>query len=176
METNQKKVLTVPIRLATILILYSMLFQFMHWPYGIDLMLYSSIVLAVFYTIRFLYKHNKSHLDYVKLAIVVTWFLRVFIGTFISPRYSFVFDVILIGLGIWWFTEEGVNFYTHRKFRFGNTFKLIYYMLFALSFLICVVGMLVRIMHWPYGALIFTSGVMLISIFLLLDLFLIKRK
>lgn len=153
-----------------------MLFQYMHWPYGMDLMLYGSMGLLVLYTIRFFFKRNKSSLDYVKLAIVVIWFFRIFVSTFVGPTYSYIFDIVLIGLSLWWFTDEGVNFYNDRKFRFSNSVKLIYYILFALSFVICAFGMLLRILHWPYGALVFTSGVLLISLFLILDLLFIKRK
>ncbi len=74
-------------------------------------MLYGSIgIINVIYDSVFV-KCNKSSLDYVKLTIVVIWFFRIFLNTFFSPAYSCIFDIILIGLSLWWFSDEGVNFY-----------------------------------------------------------------
>ncbi len=175
MEATQKKALTVPIRLVTILLLYSLLFQYMQWPYGLDLMLIGSLLLAFMYGIRFALKRKKLNLDYVKLSIVAVWTLRIVTLVFIGSTFINVFNVVLIGLGIWWFFEEGIDFYSNRKLKLNGTLKVIYYILIALSVLMCVVGILLRILHWPYGALIFTLGVLSVSLFMIIDLFVVKR-
>lgn len=147
----------------------------MQWPYGLDLMLIGSLLLAFMYGIRFALKRKKLNLDYIKLSIVAVWTLRIVTLVFIGSKFISVFNVLLIGLGIWWFFEEGIDFYSNRKLKLNGTLKVIYYILIALSVLMCVVGILLRILHWPYGALIFTLGVLSVSLFMIIDLFVVKR-
>ena len=73
MEKQATKILTLPLRVALVILLYGALFKVMHWPYANILMLIGGVSIGLLYTIRFLNKEDKSKLDYVKIAIVLIW-------------------------------------------------------------------------------------------------------
>ena len=64
------KILTFPLRLALIILIFGALFKIMHWPYANMLMLIGGVSIGLLYTIRFYFNTKKSKLDYVKLDMI----------------------------------------------------------------------------------------------------------
>lgn len=177
METaTPKKILTFPIRIALIIMLYGLLFIKMSWPYGHMLLFIGTVILTVLYLIRFLNKRTKARVDYVKLSIVLIWFFGLFGTVFNWFHITDIIEIILIILTIWWLIEEGFSYFINRKLVNNSVLRGSYYVLaFASIGSICV-GYIFKIQHWPFGNLMFTLGVLLLSILILLDHFVIKRK
>ncbi|WP_175455536.1 GldL-related protein [Winogradskyella thalassocola] len=46
----------------------------------------------------------------------------------------------------------------------------------GLTIFTLVFGILFKIQHWPYGALLFTIGVLLLSLLLIFDYFIVDRR
>ncbi|WP_204344507.1 GldL-related protein [Psychroserpens algicola] len=176
MNKPASKILTLPLRLAVIILIYGALFKVMHWPYANPLMGFGSISILLLYLIRFFYKKEKVILDYVKLVIVLLWVFKYIIGVFHIMSLPYIFEILLLVLCIWWLIEEGLDFISNRKLKGHLFLKSLYYLFFGLTTCLLVVGIIFKIQHWPYGNIMFTLGVLLLSGLLLLDYFIVKRS
>lgn len=172
----QNKILTFPLRLSVITLNFGALFKIMHWPYGIQLMLIGGVSIGILYTIRVIKKVNKSKLDYVKLSLILIWVFSYLIKAFHLFIIPYVFEILLVILFIYWFFVEGIDYFKNRKFRKNAFLKALYFLLIAMTIFALFFGMLFKILHWPYGSLLFTIGVLLLSILLIFDYFLIDRS
>ncbi|WP_425076376.1 GldL-related protein [Psychroserpens sp. S379A] len=176
MENKRLKKLGLPLRLALVIIIYGALFKVMHWPYAQQLMLIGSILVALLYCIRFLLKINKVQLDYVKLALVLFWFLSYSNTAFHLIDLPYVLDIIVFVLFCWWFIKEGLSYFSKRQFKGNNVLKFFYYGILVISILLIIIGILFKIQRWPFGNIMFTFGVISSSLILILDYFMIKQK
>ena len=147
----------------------------MHWPYATSLMLIGSVLLATLYIIRFLLKPLKVLLDYVKLGLIVFWVSGYLLKAFHLISFSYVFEIITFGLFIWWFIQEGIYVFTKRKLKDNLALKFVYYTLISITSALLLFGILFKIQHWPYGSLMFTLGIFLLTMMLIIDYFAIKK-
>ena len=143
----------------------------MYWPYSKELMFIGCISTGVLYTIRFIYKKSKNTLDYIKLILVLLWLFRYFVQSFHLYKIPFLLEICIIILFLWWFAEEGFFYFKNKKFKKKGIFKYVYYLTCWLTALTLFFGILFKIQHWPYGSLMFTLGVLLLCVVLLLDYF-----
>ncbi|WP_460220397.1 GldL-related protein [Psychroserpens sp. MEBiC05023] len=175
MKNIPSKTLTLPLRLALIILIYGALFKVMHWPYANTLMLYGSVAIAVFYTIRFLNKKEKIRLDYIKLGLVLLWVFNYLTTIFHLFKLPYILEIILLIVFVWWLVEEGVSYFTNRELKSHKVIKFIYYTFLMISVFLIISGVLFKVMHWPYGNIMLTLGILLFSIFLIVDYFAIKK-
>ncbi len=175
MQTTTKKILTLPLRLAIIITIFGALYKIMHWPYGYQLILIGYTTIILLYTFRFLNKNKKERLDYVKYGLVVLWVFSFFNQVFNLINLPYSFEILLSALFIWWLVEEGFSYFTSRKLKNSKVLKIFYYTLILITILLIVFGVLFKISHWPYGSLLFTFGILLLSFMLIFDYFAIKR-
>lgn len=175
LQKSRPKKLTLPLRFALIILIYGALFKIMHWPYAQTLMLFGSLFILILYTIRFVLKTEKAQLDYVKLALVVVWVIGYVLQVLHILNVPYIFNAILLALFGWWFIEEGLNYFTKRKLKDNGILKFFYYGFSICSLTLIIIGALFKIQHWPYGALMFTCGILLLSLMLIVDYFAIKR-
>ena len=176
MEKPVHKILTIPLRIALVILLYGSLFKFMRWPYAQTLMLFGNIAILILYSIRFLFIKDKLKLDYIKLSLVLVWVFSYIVSAFHLFNMPYVFEIVLLILFVWWFIEEGLTYFTRRKLVDSRFVKFLYYLLLITSLTLVIVGALFKIQHWPYGAILFTFGVLMLSLVLILDLFVIKSN
>ncbi|WP_407557115.1 GldL-related protein [Winogradskyella sp. 4-2091] len=170
------KILTFPLRLAVIVLIFGALFKIMHWPYAAQLMLISGVSMGLLYSIRFIKKADKSRLDYIKLSLILLWVFSYLVKAFRIFYLPYVFEFLLAILFIYWFSIEGIDYLKNRKYRKNSFLKALYFLLIALTIFALFFGILFKIQHWPYGSLLFTIGVLLLSILLLFDYLIIDRK
>lgn len=170
------KILTFPLRISIIVLIFGALFKVMHWPYAKVLMLIGSVVIGLLYAIRFVNKKTKTKLDNVKLAIILIWVFNYLVTAFHLFYVSYVFEILLLMLFIYWFTVEGIFYFKNRKFKKNKFIKAIYYLLIALAICTLFFGIIFKIQHWPYGALLLTLGVLTLNILLVFDYFIIDRR
>ncbi|WP_299121296.1 hypothetical protein [uncultured Winogradskyella sp.] len=171
-----KKILTLPLRLALVILIIGALFKVMHWPYSKELMFFSGISIGLMYIIRFLNKKSKITLDYVKLGLVTLWVISYLINVFHLYSIPYVIEICLIVLFIWWFAEEGIFYFKNRKFKKKGLVKVIYYTLLLIGLTAFLFGLLFKIQHWPYGSLLFVLGTLMLCIILILDYLVIKKS
>ncbi|NRD18562.1 hypothetical protein HNV08_00770 [Winogradskyella eckloniae] len=170
------KILTFPLRLTVIILTFGALFKIMHWPYAAQLMLIGSVSIGLLYSIRFLKKADKSRLDYVKLSLILLWVFSYLVKAFHIIYLPYIFEILLVILFIYWFSIEGISYFKNRKYRKNLFFKTLYFLLIAMTIFALFFGIIFKIQHWPYGALLFTSGILLLSILLIYDYFIIDRS
>jgi len=170
------KVLTFPLRLSIIILIFGALFKIMHWPFANNLMLIGAVLLAILYTIRFISKPKKFLLDYVKLALVLVWVFNYLVGAFHIFYVPYFFQILLFILFIYWFIVEGPAYIKNRKFTKNRFLKVCYKILIALTAFMVFFGLLFKVQHWPYGSILFVLGILSLNILLFLDYFLIDRS
>lgn len=175
MQPPRTKKLTIPLRLALIVLIYGALFKVMHWPYAQTLMLYGSLFILILYTIRFLLKTEKVQLDYIKLVLVLVWMIGYFIKVFHIFNMPYVFEIFFLALFAWWFIEEGISYFTRRKLKDNRWLKYLYYSFSIITIALLVFGVLFKIQHWPYGSILVTCGALLLSLMIIIDYFAIKK-
>lgn len=170
------KILTFPLRLAVIILTFGALFKVMHWPFAKQLMLIGGVSLGLLYTIRFVYKKNKSKLDYVKLTMILLWVFSYIVKAFHLINMPYIFEIVLLIFFIYWLAVEGISYFKNRKYKKNKFLKAIYYILIGLTVFTLFFGITFKIQHWPYGALLFTLGVLMLNILLIFDYFLVDRR
>ncbi|MGJ8548417.1 GldL-related protein [Winogradskyella wichelsiae] len=62
------KILTFPLRLSVIVLIFGALFKIMHWPFANNLMLIGAVSLAILYTIRFIKKKEEIFIRLCKIS------------------------------------------------------------------------------------------------------------
>ncbi|MGB1019037.1 MAG: hypothetical protein ACPGVH_08195, partial [Chitinophagales bacterium] len=77
MHTIKKKH-TWALKLFVSLYLLSRLFSTIHWHEATLLILLSATILIVFYPLRYAAKSNKTLLDHIKMAWVITYCIKIF--------------------------------------------------------------------------------------------------
>ena len=169
------KILTFPLRLALIILIFGELFKIMHWPYANMLMLIGGVSIGILYTIRFIFKTEKSKLDYVKLAMILIWVFSYLVKVFHLFYVPFVFETLLLILFIYWFFVEGIDYFKSRTYTKNKFLKGIYYAFIVIAIVTLFSGILFKIQHWPYGSILFTFGILQISILLIFDYFIVDR-
>mgnify|MGYP003624168290 FL=1 len=172
----QNKILTFPLRLSIIILIFGALFKIMHWPYSNILILIGSILVGLLYTFRFIFKRNKESLDYVKLSMILLWIFSYLNSAFHAINIPYIFEIALLILFIYWFIFEGIYYFKNRKYKKNAFLKAFYFLLISMTIFALFFGILFKIQHWPYGALLFTTGILLMSILLIYDYFLIDRN
>lgn len=173
MKTN---LLTFPLRLSIIIVIFGALFKVMHWPYATHLMLIGTVSLGLLYSVRFINKKHKSKLDYVKLFMILLWVFQYLVSAFHIVYIPYIFKILLLILFVYWFIVEGIYYFKNRKFKKNKFLKIVYYLLVGCTVFTLFFGIIFKIQHWPYGALLFTLGVLLLSVLLIFDYFIIARK
>jgi hypothetical protein len=148
----------------------------MHWPYANILMLFGGVLISLLYTIRFIFKKKKVILDHVKLVMILLWMISYLNSAYHAFNIPYVFEIVLLILFIYWFIFEGMYYFKYRKYKKNAFFKAFYFLLISMTIFALFFGILFKIQHWPYGALLFTSGILLMSILLIYDYFLIDRN
>jgi len=176
LKVSRTKILTFPIRIALIILVYGVLFKVMHWLYAKQLILLGSGLIVLLYSLRFLYKKEKQTLDYVKLGLVLVWVFNYCIKGLHLFNIPYVLDLVLLILFVWWLITEGFTYFIRRKLKNSGVLKLFYYGFSITSLALIIIGVLFKIQHWPYGSLIFTFGSLLLSMMLIVDYFAIQKQ
>ena len=170
------KILTLPLRIALVILIFGTLFKIIHWPYAKELMFTSGILIGVLYIIRFFNKTDKMQLDYVKLMLVLLWVFNYLVQVFHLFYVSHIFEVYLLMLFLWWFIKGGLHYFKHRKFKMKGRIRVMYYILISFALFSLLSGFIFKIKHWPYGSELFMLGIVLLNITLIIDYFIIEKQ
>lgn len=171
---TEKRILTLPIRLAVVVLIFGALFKIMHWPYAHDLMLISSITIAILYTLRFLFKKKKTTVTYVKLVLILLWIFKYFVDAFHLIKLPYILDVVILILFFWWLISDGLDFFKNRTFKVKGITKYLYILFSILCVLALALDIIIKIQHWPYGDLIFVIGILMLNFLIIADYFIVN--
>ncbi|WP_292948189.1 hypothetical protein [Olleya sp. UBA1516] len=142
----------------------------MHWPNAYDLLTFSISGILIVYPIRFYFKQDKETMDYIKVITIVLWCLNFLLG--FNQVFGFSILIILFG---WWLLTESANYFNSNQLVLSNIAQKVYYGFIAISIGSIAFGTLFKIQHWPYANVLFTLGVFLASILVIVDYF-VRRK
>tara|TARA_B100001059_G_scaffold236704_1_gene289228 strand:+ start:6277 stop:6801 length:525 start_codon:yes stop_codon:yes gene_type:complete len=170
MSTFQPKKNTLLLRICISILLLGNLFKIMHWPNAYDLLTFSISGILIVYPIRFYFKQDKETMDYIKVITIVLWCLNFLLG--FNQVFGFSILIILFG---WWLLTESANYFNSNQLVLSNIAQKVYYGFIAISIGSIAFGTLFKIQHWPYANVLFTLGVFLASILVIVDYF-VRRK
>lgn len=150
----------------------SALMQIMHWPFVDEIRMIASLIIVVFYPLRFAKKTSKNWLDYIKLLLAISFIFNLLsLKSFENIQLFIQSTLFMI-----WFFNEGFFYFSyqtifHKKERSSqdildvedrdiqkSTFLPLVDTAFILCIAISVAGALFRIMHWPYSAYLLIIG------------------
>lgn len=174
MSTIRFKKLNLPLRICVSILLLGGLFKIMHWPNSSNLLLIAICSIMVLYPIRFFLKKEKETMDYIKLGIILLWCLSNFTRVIHVYQFPVLLNIALLLLFGWWFINEGTAYFTNQNLKLNGIYKTVYVAVTVIIFGCILFGCLFKIQHWPYGNLLFTVGIFLASIFVIVDHFLRK--
>lgn len=169
----------VPIIIAVSLLIFGAFIKIMHWPFALWFFIIGSTSLIIFYLLRFLSKPEKFFLDYVKLALVISYVARVIFYIFHIPgktNVSIIF-LIIVGLyavltGIPYITDLEVIKSAIKSKNYPILIKTFFAVLGTFSI---VAGSVFKVMHWPGSDLMLIGGLIVIAIWAMVDLLFAKE-
>lgn len=171
MSTIQSKKNTLLLRICISILLLGNLFKIMIWPNAYQLMTIAIIGILILYPIRFFFKQEKETMDYIKVIMIVIWCLNFLFGF----NQVFGLGALLLLFG-WWLLTESASYFSNNQLILSNIAKKIYYALIVISIGSIGFGSIFKVQHWPYGNILFTLGVVLASILLIVDYFVRSKK
>ena len=170
MSTIQSKKISLPLRICLSILLLGTLFKIMHWPNAYQIITIAITGILILYPIRFFFKKEKETMDYIKVIMIILWCLNYLLGF----NQVFGFSVLIILFG-WWLLTESTNYFNNNQLTLSNSAQNVYYGFIIISIGSIAFGTIFKVLHWPYGNLLFMLGVLLASILLIVDYF-VRRK
>lgn len=163
----KSRILSIPLSLASFLLLIGFLARVQHWPYGNNIERIAFFILATLYTFRYFGKSSKKTVDTLKFVLITTWCALSIFASFKLQNTKYLIYVVIL-LGIVWLVHEILA--TIKKGV--NQSNLI---LFAGAILLAI-ETIFRIQHLPGSSLIHLVSLLLISIGFALDKYFWQNK
>lgn len=156
------------IRILISITIIASLFKLMHWPYSMHLYIIGLGGIFVLYPIRFFLKKEKTTLDYIKLIFVELFCFTRFVKIHHLLKIDIIITITNI-IGLAWILFEIYNYINNIKPKYKTILPHFNYnYIFGL---VIVVGVLFKLMHWPYANILLITGVILISAYFIYDSF-----
>ncbi|MFT5822984.1 MAG: hypothetical protein ACI8ZM_004241 [Crocinitomix sp.] len=178
MSTSTVK-LKAPVFIAIAVLIVGILFKIMHWPYANWLLNIGACAVSFFYFLRFLAKPEKVKLDYAKLAVVISFFIRFIVYIFHFPGRVVTSAIFLISLGVFVSLSIGLPFFQNKTNEDGSTqtqsnADITKNVIVIIGIFAVVIGSISKIMHWPGANISLVIGLIIIAAWAILDLLLSK--
>ena len=160
MNSSEKKILTLPLRIALSILIIGLLFKIMHWPYSDYIMCSSFIIILILYPIRFWKKRKKAIIDWVKLVFVLLWTINGIIVVEHLP-FKYISSTLTLFFFIVWLIIE---FTSNRKKVKEN---LLHSEIPFIAGFFIIIGGIFKIMHWPGATIILIIGLLSVVLWVL---------
>lgn len=172
MTVTTTKKLSLPLRLCIAFYVISILFDLLHWPLRAKLILVSVLGLLLFYSFRFYNKAIKGLVDQIKLFFVIIWSLNAInksLHLIILPDF---FGFLPYAVLLWLILIKGIS-YTELfgTLKLKNKQKTIYTLVFLIAVINIFLGVLFKIMYWPFASILLIIGLVLFSSIIIIDYF-----
>lgn len=169
MPKARKKILSLPIATALLVLLVGNIAKVQHWPFGFTLYATGLMSLGVFYALRYVLKTNKNIKDAAKGIMVLTWVLFNLLTLYNYTELQYI-AVVSLTAGLGWLLNEIKDFFFYRdKIDKLNVVLWIGVLLMATS-------VIVKIKHLPGGSLLQFSGILFSALGFAIDYTLKKRR
>lgn len=173
--STYRKILTMPLRVAIVVLLLGMLMKVLEWPMATQVMFVSFTVIGVLYVIRFLKKTSRHFVDYVKLVLVFFWTTNGIFRIMDFP-YTILFQVIIAISFVLWFILEGTAYFLDEDRRAKNSTKqLIWNFAMVAGTLAIIVGSILKILNWDFALPLLICGIVILAAYILKDVFVANK-
>ncbi len=171
-----KKILTTPLRIAIIVILFGVLAKMFELSYAKEIMFYGFLTTGILYPIRFLKKQNKHFVDCTKLALVF-FFSLYGIFTILEFPFSMLFLTLVAITFLMWFVMEGTAYFLDDDLRVKNTTsQILWNCVLVIGTLSVIFGCLLQLLNWDYAIHLLTLGIVIFLAFILKDTFMTESQ
>ncbi len=173
--STYKKILTMPLRLAIVVLLIGMLMKVLEWPMATQLMFVSFTAIGILYIFRFFKKTSRHFVDYVKMVLVFFWTTNGIFRIMDFP-YTILFQVIIAISFVLWFVLEGTAYFLDEDRRAKNSTKqLIWNFAMVAGTLAIIVGSILKILNWEFALPILICGIVILAAYILKDVFVAEK-
>lgn len=173
---KSKKAFKNPIRAALATLLIGMLMQVLQWPYSAGIVFISFTAILVFYSLRFFRKTEKLTIDIIKMALVLFWTTNGIL-TILSFPYTVIFQVGTALTFIAWFAMEGTAYFMDKEGNSRNSLtEIIWNFVMVIGVITIISGGIMHLLNWDYSIPILTTGLTIVTSFILKDIFTAPKK
>lgn len=169
-----KKKLKTQLRAAVCTLLIGMVARALHWPYAGGIIFSSFAAILILYAIRFSKKPEKKSVDIIKMTLVLFWtsngILRI-----LDFQYTIIFQIGTAITFILWFAMEGTSYFMNNNIK-NKTTDVIWNMVMVIGVLTIIVGGLMHLLGWEYATVTLTTGLSMVTAYILKDIFSPSKK
>ncbi|PCJ94912.1 MAG: hypothetical protein COA50_11055 [Flavobacteriaceae bacterium] len=175
--SNQKKHLTIPIRITLLAILIGVLIKILNWsPLLADsIIFFGFTTISILYAIRFSKKETKGSIAYIKMVLVLFWSLNG-IFTILHLPYGEVFQVVSLIAFLFWAAMEGTSYFVNKESQKNSSGYLLWNSIMIIGAFSIVMGALFNFLNWDYAIHLFVLGVSAVTLYILRDVFAGKQE
>ena len=169
MPKKRKKILSLPIALTLLILTVGFFARVHHWPYGFEINLVGFAFLGILYTIRYATKESKTLKDTSKMLMVLSWTIVTILGLF-KFTYTPYFVYFSLIIGFFWFILEIIDLTKPKSLNDKINPVLL------IGVVLMILFILIKIMHWPFGSIIYLLGLLISSFGFIIDHVLNKKN
>jgi membrane protein implicated in regulation of membrane protease activity len=170
MEAN-RKVLKTPLRVSLVALLTGMVMRMLDWPYAAGVLFTSFLAVGILYAVRFGKKENKKPVAYIKMILVLFWTTNGLLSIMDFP-YTLIFQVGTAITFITWFAMEGTAYFMDEDRRAKNSLvAIIWNFAIVVGVLTIIGGGLMYLLEWEYANITLTTGLTIVTAYILKDVF-----
>lgn len=148
----QNKKYNIPLVIGILLIITGRLFKIQHWPFGLELSLFGTTIILLFYSLRFLSKKGKQTIDITAYVFVISYCIHIILRLFKMP-FARESAFILFTIGVVYLVQ-----YVIKSLRKGGQNKttepILNKTIFVLAAVCIALGLFMKLQHLP-GSTVF---------------------
>ncbi|ASV32468.1 hypothetical protein [Maribacter cobaltidurans] len=174
--SKSNKTLKTPLRVALACLIIGVLARIVHWPYAGGIILVSFLAIAILYAIRFSRKDPKKPVDYIKMLLVLFWTTNGLLRILDFP-YTVIFQIGTALSFILWFAMEGTAYFMDQDRKSHNTvLEIAWNFAMVIGVLTIIAGGLMQLLKWEYAIPTLTTGLTIVTAYILKDIFNAEKK
>lgn len=169
MPKTRKKILSIPIALTLLILLVGFFARVHHWPFGFEIKFLGLTSLGILYMARYATKEPKTIKDTSKVLMVLSWVLFTTLGLFKLGYTPYLVYLSLI-LGLFWLILEIIDVIKPKSSN--NKINPVLW----IGIILMILFVLIKILHWPFGSIVYLFGLLISSMGFIIDYFLNRKE
>lgn len=169
--SKSNKTLKTPLRISLACLVVGMFTRIINWPYSGGIILVSFLAIGILYAIRFAKKKEKKPVDYIKMILVLFWTTNGLLRIMDFP-YTILFQIGTAISFIVWFAMEGTAYFMDNDKKSTNTLiEIGWNFAMVIGVLVIIAGGLMHLLKWDYSIPTLTTGLTIVTAYILKDIF-----
>lgn len=166
---NRKTIFYWLVVLSVIIILVGSLFKVMHWPYSRMVLLIGYCFLFIIYPKYYLTTKINNRFNFLSVIGVLVWAGFKIVNMVCFDDVLFVKAISFSGLLLF----GAISFYKYMGFENYQSTRMerIIAIFFLLGEFILAIGLLFKVLHWPYSLIIIVLGLSILAVSFVSTLF-----